>query len=805
MYRTLPLVVALALVVPAGATAQPPPAKIERVRVGYKSYREEFQTSKFKVGMWAPVYVEITAGPNGIGAKKPGDPAPFLEITTPDSEDVETVFRIPVAVEPNETQTFVGYTKPGNAFPEVRVVLHLGNRRIEAPPQRDQSLEVNSQLYVTLGRKVPDLPRALVPREERNNPNPVAAIDNNRTKFVGFEEKVEMLPEHWYGYDGVDLLFLSTDNKPFLELLTRKANAERLKALAQWVRRGGRLVVPVSWQTQDLLAPLLGAPVWQPPLPVVPPANPGDVKKTAVERLPDIEAWGQANAPFPDPRHAPLTLAKLDPGNTPPGNWDVLAKAPDGRPLVARVKYGLGQVVFFAFTLEEPAFTDWEGKDDFLRHLIVTLAPRAGQNAQDQQRFGRQGFSNDVTSQLLQNLDVFDVRVIPFGFVALFIVLYVLIVGPLDFIVLKYVFKRMEWTWVTFPTVVIGVSVLAYFAAYALKGQELKINKVDVVDFDLRTDADPTGQPRTAEVYGRTFFTILSPRIQSYTIGLEANPAFWGDTTPSGASADLMAWMGRPDSDAFGMARAGSQGFFRKPYTYRQVVFGLDGVPIPVWTTKAFEASWDTHLPKAPFAVNLTYKQSGDDPPHLTGTIRSGLGVELMDAWVLYNDECYPIPDGIPAARGDKKDAAVGAKPPIATRDWLNQADPGAAQRPSSSQGSYDPTRTIKQALFHSRLDDRNVIPNHSLRRLDLGQRIDKIQTDPRVRDRKIREAIVFGRVRFATGAAEGILSDAASPVPTKLWLGDLPGQGRPRPELPGFINQDTYVRVIVPVRPAGQ
>ena len=42
----------------------------------------------------------------------------------------------------------------------------------------------------------------------------------------------------------------------------------------------------------------------------------------------------------------------------------------------------------------------------------------------------------------------------------------------------------MELTWITFPTIVVTVSLLAYYAAYAVKGNELRVNKVDVVDID---------------------------------------------------------------------------------------------------------------------------------------------------------------------------------------------------------------------------------------------------------------------------------------------------------------------------------
>ena len=103
------------------------------------------------------------------------------------------------------------------------------------------------------------------------------------------------------------------------------------------------------------------------------------------------------------------------------------------------------------------------------------LAPKADAVAGDKfdGRFNRGGLSevSDVTTELQSKLDVFDVQMVPFGWVALFIVLYIIVVGPLDYVILRFVFKRLEWTWFTFPTVVLVVSVAAYFTAYALEGQ----------------------------------------------------------------------------------------------------------------------------------------------------------------------------------------------------------------------------------------------------------------------------------------------------------------------------------------------
>src|SRR5205085_4443816 len=94
----------------------------------------------------------------------------------------------------------------------------------------------------------------------------------------------------------------------------------------------------------------------------------------------------------------------------------------------------------------------------------------------------------DLGTQLEEALENFPtVPVISFGWVALFILAYILIVGPLDYLFLKKVVKRLELTWITFPTVVLGISVGAYFTAYWLKGDDQRINKVDLLDIDLQS------------------------------------------------------------------------------------------------------------------------------------------------------------------------------------------------------------------------------------------------------------------------------------------------------------------------------
>src|SRR5262249_49768749 len=157
--------------------------------------------------------------------------------------------------------------------------------------------------------------------------------------------------------------------------------------------------------------------------------------------------------------------------------------------------------------------------------------------------------------------------------------------------------KRLELTWITFPAVVLAISLIAYFTAYAIKGKDLKINKLDLVDLDLRTD------PGEAVAYGRSWFTILSPRIQNYTVGVEpvfARQAGGAKETPPA----MVTWLGRPEIGGMGASgRRQSQGLFTRTYQYEPGALGLRDVAIPVWTTKSFTAYWKAGLKKLPFEI----------------------------------------------------------------------------------------------------------------------------------------------------------------------------------------------------------
>jgi hypothetical protein len=450
---------------------------------------------------------------------------------------------------------------------------------------------------------------------------------------------------------------------------------------------------------------------------------------------------------------------------------------------MVRTPYGLGSVTLLAFDLDKAPFTAWQGRGEFWRVLLDRLGPRKRQGEAMNSGYGVE----DPATRLQRELDNFDVPVISFGWVAVFILLYILVVGPLDYFLLKKVFKRLEWTWITFPAVVLLVSVIAYFTAYALKGNDLKINKVDLVEIDQRTD------PGQAHAYGTCWFTILSPRIQNYTVGVEPALGTWVKGADKMGGDPMVTWLGRADDGSRGFGRQRSQSLFSRTYRYAPDAAGLEGVPIPVWTTKAFTASWAAPLPRLAFTADLHHQAENQDA-QLVGTIQSHLPVDLKDVQVFYGTKVYTLDQPLKAGAEPLKVALVpGRGNDPDRREWNAPVQDEFVHSPVAH--AYNPTPMVMQMLFR----EYTSTYSHSFRRLDQSWRLWR-QHELQVQDEGVRELILVGRLDRAAGAAEPLTADPR--LPTRLWLGDLPGEGKTRPALSGHLVQDTYVRVFLPVQP---
>lgn len=759
--------------------AQPRKVSIEKVEVGFKA--GVGQETRFKAGAWTPVYVDLQA-PKGLLPKEAE-----LLIETADSDNLRNRYQVDVpAIEEEQTITVLTYLRPGNMNSDINVIVRGRDGReihsVKAQKFSQHSLSPNQFLYLVAGSRLPRLKGALLKKPGEEN-RPDEDMDDSGARRFAYLDRVEQLPTRWFGYQGADLLILTTSKETFIKGLVEERNQCK-EALAEWVRRGGRLVVCVG-QNHQLARQFLTQTK------LIDCEVKGSVYRRHLGLSPWIAVENHRRVRLPAPG---VEVAMLQPGK----GVDVLVHERDfaddvdddkkvdeqDRPLMVQASYGLGRVILVGFDLDQSPFTSWSGQNDFYRKLQSEMEPRTIRD--DQQ--GGMGWSNSSTElagSLQANLETFeDIPVVSFGWVALFIFLYILVVGPLDYLFLKKVVKRLELTWITFPLVVVVVSTLAYFTAYYLKGNDLKINKVDLVEIDLH-------QPK---VYGSTWFTLFSPRIQNYTVGT-APSTDWAPpprAPESNPFSTLVGWMGKPGDDWGGSSRSGSQGLFRRTYNYAPDAAGLEGVPIQVWATKSFSSSWEAPMPEQALITARLFHPQGK-PEAIAGTITSNLPVELQDVVLLHRDQVYSLDKLSPGVPTQAQHRGAGQSQRL--DQWLNDPLFDMQQSPQQRGNRFAPPQMVqssvstvlKSALFHKRAEG-NVMNNSALRHLDQSWRLARKD-----------EVMLFGRIAPApAGAAEKTNEEAVAS--SRLWLGQLPGANSKPPTLGGTMTQRTYVRVFIPV-----
>jgi hypothetical protein len=781
----VPLLIAVAVTGPAAA--QPSlryKIEITDVRVGFlpgggdqpdESTPVSIRDSLYKSGAWAPVYVRLTNVNRYDPDPKKDGPA-VVVVETTDCDDTANRYTVPVP-QFDEQEGLAGqcqviaYVRAGGRFPEFNVSVVSADRRELAKPAQagggpggrsTNGLEPNQGLYLALGSRMSGLNLgARKPSQNQvNNGQQIAA--------VAVAARVADLPTVWFGYNSADVVLLSTGDRDFAVSLVN--DRARSAALAEWVRRGGQIVVfGTNLDVLNGAASELNALL---------PVEPGKAY-TAPNLQVVWREGGSTQQPLANADGKPLTLAGLVARDKPARGYRVLVDAPPdvpgATPVVVQGPYGLGRVTVVGFDLDRPPVTKWASRDDFWRQLLARAGPRVPESAATNRNIIRyagnnnEGPADKETSSLNTQLEAFEgVPVISFGWVALFILLYILVVGPLDYLFLKKVVKRLEFTWITFPTVVLAVSAAAYFTAYHLKGSELRVNKVDVVDVDQQT----------GRAYGKTWFAVFSPRIQKYTVGVEPAAPWVSPPDPADAATEV-SW--------FGISREGRQALFRQTYDYAPKAAGLRGVPIQVWTTKGFQADWAAPLDKDRPVIESRLRHPPGRPGDLIGSVTSRLPVPLDDVLLIYRGEVAALGPLLPDT--DKVVTAQERKKFSVLRD--NPANFTVRPESGSANGATLAESLRLHLLFHEAWVGSTDPSNGGMRDLDQSWRLSDDNRD---------EVILVGRLAGQKGPAEDVTRGADSP--TKLWLDRLPLDGGTRPELRGTLRQDTVVRVFLPLAP---
>ena len=804
---------------PAVAFAQQSaPPHIEKVRIGLPGSQKEEENARSRNGAWAPVYVKLKASPAGNVRDRYK-----LRVETTDTENTAYHYDVAVpALAPNDDYNAIAYVRPGAVGSEFSVdLLTAEGRSVQGVPRLTrevdkETLGAKDVLYLSVGGKMAEMKRSILGLPALAAGAADDAMEQKGTVQFAYIENDFDMPDLWFGYEAADVVILVTRDEKFINDLNSDNGAPRRKALAEWVRRGGKLVVSVGPSPEH--ASVVAQVLDKMPLPdfdKMPLINCRIEGSAMCPETANLVRWAAPNGPFAPALHN-VEILRLIPGDGVTVLASESAKVGDKTqecPVVVEASCGLGRVWMTAFDLDGPPFKTWpEGQKAFWSKVQSEFTPKAGLAAPRQPQQVAPGLDVTVNEQpallaeLQRALENFEqIPVVSFGWVALFILIYILIVGPLDYVLLTRVFKRPELTWITFPVVVLSLSVLVYCVAYAMKGDDLRINKIDLVEYDLHS-------PQQA--YGTTWFTLFSPRIQDYTIGVEPTAPTWTVAPPQDATSHAVevAVLANPDL----AERVGSSSLFRKPYAYAEDASGLERVPIPVWSTRTFQASWRAGLDTAKPPLAARIRRDPADKTKLVGEITNQLPVELQSVTVFYQGRYHAVPDLGPGATFNVQTLFAGNKIGLPASQWVGNmqtlapltgaafapADPGQNGRFNNPQPNYpvkQPYELLKDLMFHTKADGGQM-NNSGLRPFDQSWRLDEEKTAPVQADKVWRDEIILvARTPTLYDHSETVARDPGSA--TRLWLDRLPGGKAERPALSGFLGQQTYIRAYIPVQ----
>lgn len=583
------------------ARAQTVSPKITGVRIGFDGY--------FKLGYWTPLEVTIKGGAEALIGR--------LEVTVPDGDGVPTVISTgdvpPVRIGAGEEKSVRLFVKIGQESFQMPVVFRVGDdvaaRRVfdsDEESSLQRVLEPVDELILVIGKPV----SILKSRAEGDDGNSL-----DRVTKVALINSVDKLPTEWYGYDSVDGIVITTSDEKFFRPLQLNPRA---KALVQWVERGGRIVISAGREANAIFAD--GAPLA--------PFSPGTLAGTVpLRQTSPIETYVEAKEGVIDEDEARDFRIDVPHFTGVRGRIEAHAgRQKSELPLVVRTSFGFGEVVCVMLDLDQSPWRSWGSREALFGKLLARTEVK--EDEQDGNLGMRQlttlGY-NDLAGQLRSALDQFTgVQPVAFWIVGLLIVIYLLCIGPFDYWFVKRVLKRVELTWITFPLIVVLFSAGAYVMAYQLKGDQLCLNQVDVVDVDVERE----------RVRGTTWANLFSPRIESYNLTL--SPQIAGVAAGDQPEV-LLSWMGMPGK-SFGAMSGPGGGLLGSAYRFAPELNALKGVPIAVWSSKAFTARWSID---ATPQLTSDLQAAADDS--LSGSITAGDDLELEDCALLYDRWAYRL------------------------------------------------------------------------------------------------------------------------------------------------------------------
>jgi len=658
---------------PLGETIQ-----IAKARIGFDG--------KYKSGYWAPVWLTLS------GESAAGETSK-LQLSTLSSDGDN----VPVVYPPEENASFslakdapaeLRYVRMGpirgKLGAELRssdgqVVWSESLRDLVPPP-----IAATQELLVTIG---PDLGVDAALKLTRR-PEALAA-------FGARVKSAAELPDRWWGYEGVDWIFLPTRDAKLLDSIT----PEQFEAIHQWVLMGGRLVLSVGSRGETVLA---DDSRWR----VFAPGELAEVRP--LRDRAGLEAFTNTELPWDSDdfqRARPLvTELKATEGRV---EFDEGGVA-QGQPLASRRPLGFGHVVFLSFDLDDPQLASWPGRP----RLLSNLLQRWQGSSEDTSRQTRQAVQHlgfeDLSGQMRAALEQFPgITVVNVATVAVLTLVYLLLIGPADFLLFRRTGLPAYGAWITFPLIVLAFTGAAWYMARSAHGRSLRLNEAEVIDVDTMSGV----------IRGTTWHHLYSPVADQFDLSLDVDaPRIQAGREPHG----WLSWQGLPGSGLGGLSS--QQVSLAESPTYEVLPpgpkMGIEHLPVPVASSKALAGRWWGRSELEPIAT-LTTNEFGLP----RGEVRNPFDFDLDECLLAYDEWLFRL-QKIPAGGSVSIEdfASLNLEARLTQRTVVDAKDITTPWE----QDSFDVPRIVQIMLFHETARGRNYtgLTHKYLGHLDLTEHL---------------------------------------------------------------------------------
>jgi hypothetical protein len=566
-----------------GSSVAAPQAQVQVHMAATAGYGSQ---GAYLIPEWFPVRVTLTNPPGGearrvrVAVNSLGnDPGQPLEIY---SREVD------LPAQSRKEVTLYAYSTTYNGIFEVRLL--VGNAAISSLQLTLSPHEQDSNLLMGVLSSDPALLNVLNSEglgHVEYGPQPAYSSQGLPTSAPianVLHLSLSDIPPLSVALDGLDVIVVD-------DLDTGALSAQQRVAVAGWVGRGGMLIAlgrPGGADALSGLADLL-------PVTLGEPRAVDDLSSLAELVRTPITPTGQVLAPA-------VTLRT---------GRDMSARAlasQGGAPLVAVRNLGRGHVAYIGLSPAVAPLRGWDGTVPLFRRIIAEHAVRPSAGAEHR---SSSYSSSGIFSYYGGLFDIPGLDLPSAGVLGFFLLVYIIIIGPVNFIVLRRL-RKGELAWLTIPAVVLIFSLGAYVIGYGAKGGDLLAVRANVVHT----------APGLAAGSVQHFFGIFSPQRDTYNAEVATDSAV--------TEVNASGYLASPENAVL-VSGGGDTGPTR-----------LSGVNVSTYSLRAFLA--ESALPvELPLEADLYL---GDNL--IEGTLRNRSGSELRDVALVHGDQTLLVGTLVP-------------------------------------------------------------------------------------------------------------------------------------------------------------